>query len=117
MSDSDASAALRRATAIGAGSLAIGGGLLASPRRLGGAVGFPEAVARAVGIADLAVVPGLVAGRPRWPWMLARAGLNVPIAVAAARSGTTAGRVGAAALAAVTVADLRLAGELRAAGA
>ena len=32
---------------------------------------------RAIGAADLALVPGLLRGRPHWPWMAARAALNV----------------------------------------
>ena len=32
---------------------------------------------RLVGLADLALVPGLLRGEPRWPWMFGRAALNL----------------------------------------
>ena len=35
---------------------------------------------RLIGLSDLVLVPGLFAGRPRWPWMIGRAALNVAIA-------------------------------------
>ena len=64
--------------------------------------------ARLVGLADLALVPGLLRGRPRWPWLAARAGLNVAIigyAVGTARRNRRA-QVAAAALVAATFSDL-----------
>ena len=32
---------------------------------------------RALGVSDLVLVPGLLWGRPRWPWMVGRAALNL----------------------------------------
>jgi hypothetical protein len=73
---------------------------------------------RAIGIADLALVPGLLTGRPRWPWVAARAGLNLTIAaflVASRPCGQTPRPLAAAAaLIAVTMRDMRVAATLRA---
>ena len=32
---------------------------------------------RGIGASDLVLVPGLLRGSPRWPWMLGRAALNL----------------------------------------
>lgn len=99
----------RMAAGAGVATLFIGAGLALAPRQLGPAVGLVEpGGARAVGIADLALVPGLIAGRPRWPWMAARAGLNVAIiayALKLDRQGAPRAAVAARALSAITVAD------------
>ena len=60
-------------------TLAIGAVLLAAPARATGLLGLEgqEAAMRALGAADLALVPGLLLGNPRWPWTLGRAALNV----------------------------------------
>lgn len=72
--------AMRAAAGAGAATLVIGGALAIAPGRVGPIGGFVKpAGARAIGIADLALVPGLLVGRPRWPWMAARAALNVAI--------------------------------------
>ena len=66
---------------------------------------------RAIGAADLALVPGLLAGRRRLPWMAARAGLNVAIAaycVSIARSeGNIGPKIAASAMVLATAADVR----------
>lgn len=69
-----------------------GGALLAKPTLLTGPVGLndQDRAVRLVGMADLVLVPGLLGGRPRWPWMVGRAALNLGQAAyldgAAARS-------------------------------
>jgi hypothetical protein len=63
----------------GYATLAIGAALLAAPRVLTGPLdleGQDNAV-RAIGVSDLILVPGLLKGRPRWPWMAARAAFNL----------------------------------------
>ena len=35
---------------------------------------------RLIGAADLVLVPGLLRGEPRWPWMIGRAALNLAMA-------------------------------------
>ena len=73
---------------------------------------------RAIGIADLALVPGLLIGRPRWPWVAARAGLNLMIAAyligSRPHGGTPRPLAASAALIAVTIRDVRITATLRA---
>jgi hypothetical protein len=99
----------RAAVRVGVITTVIGGALTAAPARVGPVVGLtsPQA-ARAVGLADLALVPGLLRGRPRWPWLAARAGLNLAIiGYAVATNGRNRrAMVAATALASATVADL-----------
>jgi hypothetical protein len=63
----------------GYATLAIGAALLAAPRLMTRPLGLDgqEAAVRAIGVSDLVLVPGLLRGSPRWPWMLARAAFNV----------------------------------------
>jgi len=105
-------AAQRVATTVGAATLLIGGALLVAPERLGPLVGLSSpAGTRAVGALDLALVPGLLAGRPRWPWLAARAALNVATAAYTLRQAGDSGslptraRAFALMLLAATVAD------------
>lgn len=37
--------------------------------------------AQVIGLLDLLLVPGLLTGRPRWPWLGARAVMNLGMAV------------------------------------
>ena len=81
-------------------------GLVTRPLSLEG----QDAAVRAVGLADLALVPGLLRGEPRWPWMIARAALNLGQAaylygVAAQSSSPDVVKAGAGVLAALTVVD------------
>ena len=64
---------------VGCVTLGAGAVLAAAPGRLTGPLGLDgrDAAVRAIGAADLVLVPGLLGGRPRWPWMLGRAALNV----------------------------------------
>ena len=39
-----------------------------------------DAAVRAIGLSDLVLVPGLLRGRPRWPWLIGRAAMNVAVA-------------------------------------
>lgn len=103
---------LRAATTVGAGTLVIGGALLAFPDRMGPALGLTgRREAQIVGALDLVLVPGLLVGTPRWPWLAARAALNSAMAGYALTrprgGGRRAGRARALALALVvaTVAD------------
>jgi hypothetical protein len=109
----------RAAVRVGVITTVIGGALTAAPACVGPLVGLnrPQ-VALAVGLADLALVPGLLRGRPRWPWLAARAGLNVAIiGYAAGASGRNRrALVAATALMAATVADLVAMSALRDAG-
>ncbi len=99
----------RAAIRVGVITSVIGGALTLAPGRVGPLVGVdsPQA-ALVVGLADLALVPGLLRGRPRWPWLAARAGLNVAILSYAALTARRNRRalVAVAALASATVSDL-----------
>lgn len=94
---------------VGYVTLAAGAALVAAPRLATGPLGLDgqDAAVRAIGLADLVLVPGLLRGRPRWPWMVGRAALNLAQAAylhgAAPQSGKA--RAGAAALVALTAID------------
>lgn len=100
-------------------SLVLGSALVFAPTTVSQLVGLaaePRTL-RAIGIADLALAPGLYLGRPQWPWMLARAAANPVIAAVFASSARSArARVVAAGLIGATALDLRTAVALRAAG-
>ena len=71
----------RVSLAVGAITGLAGCALAAVPAHAGPLMGLAEPRdARLIGLADLALVPGLLLGRPRWPWLAARAALNVPMA-------------------------------------
>jgi len=112
-------AAKRTATTVGVATTVIGGGLTWAPETVARALGVrrPGPV-RIIGLADLALAPGLIAGRPRWPWMAARAALNVVIAAYllddARQTSNSRPRSAALALAAITVADCATARRLHA---
>jgi hypothetical protein len=116
-----ATTAQRAASAIGAVSGLAGIGLLVAPEEIAAALGLADPRGlREIALADLVLVPGLLAGRPRWPWLAGRAALNVAIAgwLLAAPPAPDARRlVPAGALLLVTVGDARLLGTLRAARA
>ena len=106
MTPDDAERAAVRVAVI---TTVIGGALTTAPARVGPLVGLtsPRA-ALVVGLADLGLVPGLLRGRPRWPWLAARAGLNLAIIGYAAVTARRNRRafVAVAVLAAATVSDL-----------
>jgi hypothetical protein len=63
---------------VGAVTTVAGGLLVASPEGVGRRAWIERPTsARILGAVDLALVPGLVAGRPRWPWMAARVAANL----------------------------------------
>jgi len=73
-------AAERAAAGVGLATLLIGGALTVAPVRVGAMMGLTDPRgARIVGLADLALVPGLIRGRPVWPWVAARGSLNLAI--------------------------------------
>jgi hypothetical protein len=110
----------RMAELAGWATLAIGAALIVAPRRTTGPLGLDgqEGAVRALGVADLVLVPGLLRGEPRWPWMTARAVFNIGDAAYllwAARRSSSPARVwaGAAVMAALTVIDGKTAVDLR----
>ncbi|HEX4305464.1 MAG TPA: nitroreductase/quinone reductase family protein [Solirubrobacterales bacterium] len=109
----DERTALRQSRLVGIGSLAIGAAMFLWPRRMGRPSGLEPRDARLVALGDLAVGPGLIWGRPRRPWLFARAAVNVGIGGLLLRRGSPLGRAIAVGLGAATAADLRLAAALR----
>jgi hypothetical protein len=110
----------RMAELAGWATLVAGAALLVAPRRTTGPLGLDgqEAAIRVIGVSDLVLVPGLLRGNPRWPWMTARAAFNIGDTVyllwAARRSSSPAKvRAGAAVMAALTVIDGTTARRLR----
>jgi hypothetical protein len=101
------------ATTAGVFTTIAGGALLSAPSGLGPLIGLTSRRdAQLVGILDLALAPGLMFGRPQWPWLAARAVSNVATAVFTLRRAENGAslrnaRVFSALLAAATVTDLR----------
>jgi hypothetical protein len=102
-------AAARAAARVGVATSIIGVVLLAAPDRVGPPMGLDDRrAARLVGLADLVLAPGLIRGRPRWPWLAARVGLNMTIigyAIGTARRNRRA-LIASAALVVATISDL-----------
>ena len=69
-------------TTVGYVTTATGVALVLAPgvaaRQMG--LAGQEGPLRLIGAADLVLVPGLLRGKPRWPWMIARAGMNLAMA-------------------------------------
>jgi hypothetical protein len=110
----------RLAAIAGWATLVIGGALVVAPRRTTDPLGLEgeEVAFRVIGVSDLVLVPGLLRGSPRWPWMVARAAFNLGDAAyllrAASRSSSPAQvRAGAAVMAALTAIDGTAAYQLR----
>ncbi len=103
-------------------TLVAGTALTLAPERCGKPIGMKRhpGVMRAIGISDLVVAPGLLGGRPRWPWLVARAALNAGLAAGAARYrkplGERNSRIGTGTFAVLTVIDGAAATVLRSAG-
>jgi hypothetical protein len=100
-------------------SLVLGLTSLITPAAVGRVSGVSSSrrVLRTIGFVDLGVAAGLYFGRPRWPWLAARAASNPLIAatmVLNARS--VRARVIAAGLIGATVTDLRTAARMRSSG-
>lgn len=113
----------QRLSAIAGVFTAIAGSaLLIAPHRLGPVIGLTaKRDVLPVGCLDLALSPGLVFGRPQWPWLAARAMSNVATSVLVlqrARDATTRrnARIFSAALAVATITDVRAARALRSVG-
>ncbi|HYF25546.1 MAG TPA: hypothetical protein VD931_07405 [Baekduia sp.] len=106
--------------AVGVITLLIGAGLALAPEKAGPVAALEPAEARAFGIADLALVPGLLLGSDKARWMRARAALNVAMAgyyaAVVGRRRPDVAKSAAGALAALTVADSTVARALRRAG-
>ncbi len=64
---------------VGGVTLVAGAVLVAAPDRVAGPLGLDDQdpALRLLGVSDLVLVPGLLRGRPRWPWMIGRAALNL----------------------------------------
>jgi hypothetical protein len=97
---------------VGWVTLGAGAALVAAPARVSGPLGLDgqDAALRAIGLSDLVLVPGLLRGRPRWPWMAGRAALNLGLAaylrgVAPQSSSPELLRAGAGLFAALTAVD------------
>ncbi|WP_328530814.1 hypothetical protein OG984_06670 [Nocardioides sp. NBC_00368] len=109
----DSESARRSAAVVGMATLPIGAAILLKPEWVGRTLklGDHPVALRVIGAADLALVPGLLNGRRRLPWMAARAGLNVAIAAYCAHlarsEGTIGPKVAASALVFATAADAR----------
>jgi hypothetical protein len=102
----------RAPAVIGCVTLAAGAALLVAPSLLTRPLGLDghDAAVRAIGVSDLILVPGLLRGRPRWPWMLGRASANAVLAgylhdAAAQSSSPARPKAGAAAFVVLTVID------------
>jgi hypothetical protein len=119
MTPMTASSAQRMSTTAGVVTVVAGSALLAAPGRLGPVIGLTATRdARAVGLLDLALAPGLLFGRPRWPWLMARAAGNAATAMfALQRTAGEPARRNAYAFSALlvpaTLADVRAMRELR----
>jgi hypothetical protein len=105
---------------VGVTTLVIGIVLLVAPSRAGRLLrlgGDHPVALRIIGASDLALVPGLLAGRDRARWMAARAGFNVAIAAyclwLVRRERTIGAGVGTVAMLAATLADIRTIAALR----
>ena len=64
---------------VGYVTLAAGVALVVRPELATGPLRLEDQATamRLVGLSDLVLVPGLLRGEPRWPWMAARAALNL----------------------------------------
>jgi hypothetical protein len=108
------------AAVAGWATLVIGTAFVVAPRRASPLLGLEgnEAAVRVIGVSDLVLVPGLLRGAPRWPWMAARAAFNLADAVylqrvASRASSPAKARAGAAVMAALTAIDGATAYQLR----
>ncbi|WP_375001040.1 hypothetical protein [Aeromicrobium sp. CTD01-1L150] len=113
----DVEAAQRTGEIAGMATAVIGTGLLLAPGPVGRLAEIENPrVARAIGVTDLVIAPGLLRGRPRWPWLVARTVANGATAALLLSSRRPRALATAAALAGLTVADGRAAAVLRRAG-
>lgn len=110
----NADAAAAAARAAGFSTAVLGVAVLSAPRRLAAISGVRHAsTLRVIGIADVLLAPGLIAGRRKRGWLIARAVANGVSAGLLARERGPMARTVAAALAALIVLDLKAASALR----
>ena len=102
----------RMPTVVGTITLAAGAALIVAPQLATRPLGLEgqEAGMRAIGVSDLVLVPGLLRGEPRWPWMIGRAAVNAAVGgylqgVASQSSKPALVKGAAAAFAGLTVID------------
>ena len=77
----DSATAHRSASAVGMVSGAAGAALVSAAATAGPLIGLDDPrAARFVGVVDLLLVPGLLAGRARWPGVAGRAAANLATA-------------------------------------
>lgn len=69
-------------TLIGSVTAVLGAALVVAPRVATGPLGLTgqESAVRVIGVSDLVLVPGLLRGEPRWPFMIGRAAASLGIA-------------------------------------
>lgn len=73
--------AQRLSMTVGVVTSIAGGGLLLAPNRAGPFIGLTaKRDAQLIGTLDLALSPGLIFGRPQWPWLSARVVSNLATA-------------------------------------
>jgi hypothetical protein len=67
---------------VGCVTLVAGSALIAAPRLATKPLGLDgqETAMRLIGASNLVLVPGLLRGEPRWPFMVGRAALNLGVA-------------------------------------
>ena len=99
-------------TLIGYVTAVLGATLVVAPRVATGplALSGQERAVRLIGVSDLVLVPGLVRGEPRWPFMIGRAAASLGISayllgVAGASSSPGRARRGARVMLAVSAMD------------
>ncbi len=116
----NAAEARRAASTVGRVTACVGSLLAAVPERAGPVLGLADRRgARVVGCLDLLLVPGLLRADRQWPWLAARAVLNLPTAAyvltLARKSGhrATRSRVFALGLVLATVRDSATVAALR----
>jgi hypothetical protein len=118
----DTRSAEKVATQAGLVTMPLGIALLADPARFGRLLDGKshDASMRLIGTLDVALAPGLIAGRHRDRWLIARAGLNLLIAGYCAglarhggASGSSGARLTAASMVVATIFDGRAIAALR----
>lgn len=114
--------ARRAAVVAGAVTTIAGVALVAVPAKVAELLDLEdEAGIRAIGVSDLVLAPGLLAGTPRSPWLAARAVTNLVVAAYLAKAARDCGTAKplpvVAFLAGITVVDTTAAAALRAASA
>ena len=101
----------RAATRVGLVTVLIGAALAVAPQRMSRVLRFGDhaRAVQVVGLADMALVPGLVFARRKGNWMAARAALNLLIAAycthLARKEDLQGPKIGAVAMLVATITD------------